>query len=52
LTSLERKEARYHRRKEKREAKRRERVENNDFERVIDPDNLYKAAKAARRGVF
>ena len=52
MTSLERKEARYHRRKEKREAKRRERVENNDFERVIDPDNLYKAAKAARRGVF
>lgn len=52
MTSQERKEARYHRRKAKREAIRRKRLELYTFERVIDPENLYKAAKASRRGVM
>ena len=52
MNSIERKQARYHRRKAKREAKRLERVENNTFDLVIDPDRLYKAAKDSRRGVM
>ena len=36
----------------KRDEKRLERVETFTFERVIDPDSLYKSAKEARRGVM
>ena len=52
MTSFERKEARYHRRKARREEKRRARVEAHNFERVIDPQSLYKAARESRKAVY
>lgn len=52
MNSLERKEARYQRRKAKREQHRRELLEQFNFERIIDPDNLYRAMKDARKGVY
>lgn len=52
MNSQERKEARYQRRKAKREARRLEIVKQYNFERVINPDKLYRAMKEARRGVY
>jgi hypothetical protein len=52
MTSTERRTARYHRRKAAREEKRKQKVEVHNFERVTDPDRLYRAAKQARSGVY
>jgi hypothetical protein len=52
MNSQERKEARYQRRKAKRDKRRRELLEQFNFERIIDPDNLYRAMKDARKGVY
>lgn len=52
MTSTERREARYHRQKAKREAKRLKLLKKYNFEAVADLDNLYKALKNSRRGVW
>lgn len=52
MNSQERREARYQRRKTKREERRLAMVERYNFERVANPDRLYKAMKEARRGVY
>jgi hypothetical protein len=52
MTSNERKEARYQRRKAGRERRRLQRLERYNFDRVVSPDALWKAAKDSRRGVF
>ena len=52
MNSSERREGRYRRRKAKREQKRLAILETYNFERVINPENLYKAMKESRCGVF
>ena len=52
MNSQERKEARYHRRKAKREERRLAYVREYTLERLTDPDNLYRAMKESRSGVF
>lgn len=52
MTSVERKEARYQRRKAKREARRLDRLAQYNFNRVVSPDALWKAAHKSRRGVY
>jgi len=52
MTSTERREARYQRRRASRQAKRDELLEKYNFDAVADPDNLYKAMKASRKGVW
>jgi hypothetical protein len=52
MTSEERKAARYQRRTSEREKKRHEKLDKyDDFSRVTDPDNLYKAFMLAKKGV-
>jgi hypothetical protein len=52
MTSKERHEVRYQRRKAKREAERQQKISQyDDFERVIDIDNLYQSLKESARGV-
>jgi hypothetical protein len=52
LTSVERKAARYQRRKAAREAKRNDRLTRyDDFNRIIDADNLYASFNRSKRGV-
>ena len=52
MNSQERKEARYRRRKAKREQRRLKLLEAFNYERVIDPNSLYKAMKDSRSGVY
>ena len=52
MTSKERREGRYKRRKAKREQKRLMLLDTYNFDRVVDPDNLYKAMKDSRSGVY
>ena len=52
MNSLERREGRYQRRKAKREQHRIEILERYNYESVICPDNLYKAMKDSRKGVY
>jgi hypothetical protein len=52
MTSKERHEARYQRRIAERESKRQKKLSQHDnFERVIDVDNLYRAFQESKRGV-
>jgi hypothetical protein len=52
MTSNERHEERYQRRKAERETKRQQKLSQyDDFERVIDIDNLYQSLKESIRGV-
>jgi hypothetical protein len=52
MTSNERHEVRYQRRKAERESKRQQKLSQyDDFERVIDIDNLYQALRESVRGV-
>jgi hypothetical protein len=52
MNSFERKEARYQRRKAKREQCRLELLERYGFKQIVNPDNLYRAMKTARKGVY
>ncbi len=52
MTSEERKEARYRRRRAEREARRLRRLEHYNFDRVVSPDAIWKAAGESRRGVY
>jgi hypothetical protein len=52
MTNHERQEARYQRRKARREGRRLKMLETYNFERVANPDALFRAAKEARRGVY
>ena len=52
MNSQERHEGRYQRRKAAREQRRLALLETYNYERIIDPDCLYKAMKDARRGVY
>jgi hypothetical protein len=52
VTSVERKAARYQRRKAARDAKRNDRLmQYDDFNRIIDADNLYASFNKLKRGV-
>jgi len=52
MTSQDRREARYKRRQADREARRAKMLAKFNFDAVADIDNLYKAMKASRKGVW
>jgi hypothetical protein len=52
MTSEERREARYQRRKAEREWKKQKALsEHDDFERIVDVNNLYRSFKKCMRGI-